>query len=306
MIEQQSRQVIRDTDTEQHLPTDLITEVKATIYRVPEQDNPTVNNNAETISSTSTADYDREEVKASLTTIPKAFHTIAQEYEKLMTTVPHMSKIQAAQVIAKLPILPIQKQEMKMEKTEATKTVEAEPVPGTSTEQPAAAAEKPVEELTEEAMVELTPEKKDDEPEEESVSEYFRRYVLTRKGKSPEDKIQEVCKEINYQNLIVLIAVRDYIVNQAKNIKEVAKKWGLSFSAVQRAMSRKQEHSVGGRQYAKRKKAAEKQEGPAKKSKWIEEKSMTKPAEDRSPQPVEPSQDSSDSTELSDVPWVHT
>ena len=301
MIEQRSRQVIRDTDTEQHLPTDFITEAEAATYPVPEQDNPTVNDDAETISSTSTADYDREEVKASLTTISEAFHTIAQEYEKLTTTMPHMSKIQATQVIAKLPILPVQKQEMKMEKTEATKTVEAEPMPGTSTEQPTAEAGKPVEEPTEEAMVEPTPEKKDDEPEEENVSEYFRRYILTGKGKSPEDKIQEACKEINYRNLIVLIAVRDYIINQAKNIKEVAKKWGLLFSTVQRAMSRKREHSVGGRQYAKRKKAAEKQ-----KSKWIEEKSMTKPAEDRSPQPVEPSQDSSDSSELPDVPWVHS
>ena len=67
-------------------------------------------------------------------------------------------------------------------------------------------------------------------------------------------------------------------------------------------MSRKQEHSVRGRQYAKKKKAAEKQEGPVKKSKWIEEKSTTKPAEVRSPQPVEPSQDSSDSTELPNMP----
>ena len=172
--------------------------MQATTYRVPEQDNPTVDDDAETISSASTADYDREEVEASLTTISKAFHTIVQEYEKLTTTVPHMSKIQAAQVIAKLPILPIQKQEMKMEKTEATKTVEAEPVPGTSTEQPATEAEKPVEEPMEEAMVELTPGKKDDESKEEGISEYFKRYVLTRKGKSPEDKIQEACKEINY------------------------------------------------------------------------------------------------------------
>ena len=86
----------------------------------------------------------------------------------------------------------------------------------------------------------------------------------------------------------------------------MAKKWGLSFSAVQRAMSRKREYSVGGRQYAKRKKAAEKQEGPAKRSKQIGEKIMTKPAEVRSPPPAEPSQDSSDSTELPDVPWVHT
>ena len=79
-----------------------------------------------------------------------------------------MSKIQAAQVIAKLPILPIQKQEMKMEKTEAARTVEAESVPGTSTEQPIAEAEKPMEEMTEEAMMELTPGEKDDEPKEES------------------------------------------------------------------------------------------------------------------------------------------
>ena len=172
--------------------------MEAATYRVPEQDNPTVDDDAETISSTSTADYDRKEVEASLTTISNVFHMIAQGYEKLTTTMPHRSKIQAAQVIAKLPILPIQKQEMKMERTEATRTVEAEPVPGTSTEQPIAEAEKPVEEPMEEAMVELTPGEKDDEPQEESVSEYFRRYVLTRKGKSPEDKIQEACKEINY------------------------------------------------------------------------------------------------------------
>ena len=236
-----------------------------------------------------TADYDIKEVEVSLTTISKAFHMIAQEYEKLTTTVPHMSKIQAAQVIAKLPILPIQKQEVKMEKTETPKAVETEPVPGTSTKQSTAEAEEPIEELMEEAMVELAPGEKDVEPKEESVSEYFKRYVLTGKDKSPEDKIQEACKEINYRNLIVLIAVRDYIVNQAKNIKEVAKKWGLLFSAVQRAMSRKREHSVRGRQYAKRKKVAGKQEGPVKKSKQIKERGTTKPAEDRGPQPVESS-----------------
>ena len=265
-----------------------------------------IDDDAETISSTSTADYDRKEVKTSLTTISEAFHTIAQEYEKLTSTVCHMSKIQAAQVIVRLPTLPIQKQEIKIEKTEATKTIEAEPMSGTSAEQPTAEAEEPVEDLMEEVMVEPTPEKKDDEPQEESVNEYFRKYILTGKGKSPEDKIQEACKEINYQNLVILIAVGDYVINQTRNIKEVAKKWGFSFSAVQQAMSRKWDHSVGGRQYTKRKRVAEKQEGPAKKSRWIEEKCTTEPAEVRSPQPAEPSQDSLDSTELPDVAWVHT
>ena len=304
MVEQQGGQVIRDTDTEQCLATDLITEEEAATYQVPGQDNQTIDDDAKTISSSSTADYDHEEVETSLATISKAFHTIAQEYEKLTGTIPHMSKLQAAQVIARLPILPVQKQEMKIEKTEATKTVEAEPVPGTSVEQPAAEAEKPAEELMEEVMIEPTTEEKDDEPEEENINEYFKKYILTGKGNGPREKIQEACKEINYQNLVILIAVGDYVVNKAKNIKEVAKKWGLSFSAVQRAMSRKREHSVGSKQYAKRKRAVEKQEGPAKKSQWIEEKDTTEPAKVRSLQPIEPSQDSSDSTELPDIPWV--
>ena len=109
-----------------------------------------------------------------------------------------MSKIKAAQVITRLPILSALKQEVKIEKTETAKTTEAEPMPGTSVEPPAAEAEKPAEELMEEVMIEPTAEEKKDEPEEENVNEYFKKYVLTRKGKGPEEKIQEACKEINY------------------------------------------------------------------------------------------------------------
>ena len=130
--------------------------------------------------------------------------------------------------------------------------------------------------------------------------------MLSGKGKNPEEKIQEACKEINYRNLVVFIAVGDYVVNQARNIKEVAKKWGLSFSAIQRAMSRKREHSIGGRQFAKKKKAVEKQEDPIKRSKQTEKKGVTKTIEARSATPVEPNQDSSNSTELPDMPWVCT
>ena len=79
----------------------------------------------------------------------------------------------------------------------------------------------------------------DDKPSESNVDKYFQKYMLSGKGKNPEEKIHEACKEINYRNLVVLITVGDYIINQAKNIKEVAEKWGLSFSAIQRAMSRK-------------------------------------------------------------------
>ena len=198
MVEQQGERIIRDTDTEQHLPTDLITEEEATTYQVPGQDSQMIDDDAETISSTSTADYDHEEVETSLTNISEAFHTIAQECEKLTSTIPHMSKIQAAQVIVRLPILPALKQEMKIEKMKMVKTTDAEPVPGTSRELPAAEAEKPAEELMEKVMVEPTAEEKEDEPEEENINEYFKKYVLTGKGKGSEEKIQKACKEINY------------------------------------------------------------------------------------------------------------
>ena len=267
LIEQQSGQIIQDTDTDRHLPTDLITEAEANMYQVPEQDGLTIDDNAETISSTSMVDYNHEDVETSLSTISDTFCTITQEYKKLTDTVPHMSKIQTAQVIARLPVLPVLKQEVKKEKAEIVDVIEIEPIPGTSTEQPAARAEKSTEELTGEAIVEQTTEEGDDEPNESNVDEYFQKYMLSGKGKNPKEKIHEACKEINYRNLVVLIAVGDYVVNQARNIKEVTKKWGLSFSAIQRAMSRKREHSVGGRQYTKKKKAIEKQGDPVKRSK---------------------------------------
>ena len=151
----------------------MITEAEASTYQVPEQDDPTIDDDAETISSTSTADYNREEVETSLSTISDAFHTIAWEYEKLTDMVPHMSKIQAAQVIARLPVLPILKQQVKKEKLETADVVEIELVPGTSMERPAAEAEKTTEKLTEGVTVEQTTKEGDDKPNEGTVDEYF-------------------------------------------------------------------------------------------------------------------------------------
>ena len=233
MIEQGDGQMVRDTDTDQCLPTDLITKEEAAMYQVLEQDNEVPDDDAETISSMSTANYDWKEVESSLTSIAEAFHTIAQEYEKLTGTVSHLSKVQAAQVIARLPILPALQQELKAKKTDAAKMTEVEPVPGTSQELPATGAERPVEVPPEEVIAELTAEENKGEPDEENVNKYFKKYMLSSKGKDPEEKIQEACKEINYQNLVILNMVGDYVVNQAKNIKEVTRKWGLSFSTVQ-------------------------------------------------------------------------
>ena len=215
--------MVRDADTYQRLPTDLITKEEVAMYQVLEQDDQVPDDDAKTISSTSTANYDWEEVETSLTSIAKAFHTIGQEYEKLTGTVSHMSEVQAAQVIGRLPILPALKQELKAEKTEVAKMTEMEPVPGTSQRLPAAEAEILVEVPPEEVIVEPTAEEKEDEPDEENVNEYFKKYMLTGKGKDPEEKIQEACKENNYRNLIILIAVGDYGANKAKNIKKSLK-----------------------------------------------------------------------------------
>ena len=47
--------------------------------------------------------------------------------------------------------------------------------------------------------------------------------MLSGKGKNPKEKIQEACKEINYRNLVVLIAVSNYVINQARILKKSLK-----------------------------------------------------------------------------------
>ena len=84
--------------------------------------------------------------------------------------------LQASQVIARLPILPALKQELKAKKAEVTKTTAMEPVPGTSQGPPAAEAERLVKVIPE-VITELTTEEKEDEPDEENVDEYIKKYI---------------------------------------------------------------------------------------------------------------------------------
>ena len=120
--------MVKDTDTSQVLPTDQITEAEAETYQIPEHDQPPAEDDIEMISSTSTAEYYREEVEGSLMSIANAFHTNGQEYEKLVGVVPHMKKMQATNVITRMPILPFVKQEIKAEGKQAPD----QPLPGTS------------------------------------------------------------------------------------------------------------------------------------------------------------------------------
>ena len=74
---------------------------------------------------------------------------------------------------------------------------------------------------------------------------------MTGKGDAPEQKVNKVVKELNYHNMLVVIAVGDKTINNIGSICTVAEKWGLSYSIVQRAVSGMKEHCQGGRQYDK-------------------------------------------------------
>ena len=94
----------------------------------------------------------------------------------------------------------------------------------------------------------------------------------------------------------------------------MAKKWGLSFSSIQRAMSGKKKHSVGGRQYAKRKRSDEEKEGTPRKSKHLKGKvpsttAMAPKDKRKSTQEVDPDKElveMSSGGELPDIPWTKT
>ena len=72
--------LVLDTETDKQLPTDHIMEQDTDKYFMQPNEQED-GNDTETISSTSTADYDREEVETSLAIVVEAFHMIGNEYE---------------------------------------------------------------------------------------------------------------------------------------------------------------------------------------------------------------------------------
>ena len=69
-------------------------------------------------------------------------------------------------------------------------------------------------------------------PEAEKTDPY-NRYVLSGKGDTPEQKVNEAVKDLNYHNMLVMIVVGDKTINNVGSIHTVAEKWGLSYSIVQ-------------------------------------------------------------------------
>ena len=70
---------------------------------------------------------------------------------------------------------------------------------------------------------------------------------------SKEKKLQSTINSVGEQSALLLMAVRDCVVNK-KSQAEIARKYGIPRSRVQRAMSGKKEHKKGGKQYRQERK----------------------------------------------------
>ena len=72
-------------------------------------------------------------------------------------------------------------------------------------------------------------------------------------GENVEKKLQSIINSIGDQSALFLMAVGDCIVNK-KSQAEVAMKYNIPRSRIQRTMSGKKEHRKGGKQYQQEKK----------------------------------------------------
>ena len=72
---------------------------------------------------------------------------------------------------------------------------------------------------------------KEPSPEAERTNSY-QCYVMSGKEDTPEQKMNKAVKEINYHNMLVVIAVGDKTINNIGSIHTVAEKWGLSYSII--------------------------------------------------------------------------
>ena len=67
-------------------------------------------------------------------------------------------------------------------------------------------------------------------------------------GENAEKKLQSIINSIGEQSTLFLMAVGDCIVNK-RSQAEIATKYNMSRSRIQRAISGKKEHRKGGKQY---------------------------------------------------------
>ena len=104
------------TTDDRVLVPDVISQTIADDY-TREEELEKEHSDAKTISSTSTADYDREEAEDLLDKISSCHTALTTHYNKMNEIVPHMTKMQLAQYLGKVHIMNIVKTEGVVSKT---------------------------------------------------------------------------------------------------------------------------------------------------------------------------------------------
>ena len=136
----------------------------------------------ETISSTSTQDFDREKVEREFINLTSHYQQIGESFKNLVEEVLHMRKCQLATHLADMPILPM------------------------------------IKVTTEEKVSSMYGQRYEVEPNK--IQEEYDPRVY---GESTEKKLQSIVNSIGEQSALLLMAVRDCIVNK-KSQAEIAKK----------------------------------------------------------------------------------
>ena len=167
----------------------------------------------ETISSTSTQDFNREVVKKEFVNLATHYQKISDSFTNLIKEVPHMRKRQLATHISQTPILPLMKitTEEKISSMYGQKYIGKSSAVGTS---------------------------------EEFDPKVYRT--------TDEERIQSVQNTIGDCSMLLLLAIGDCMANN-RSQAEMAKKYRIPKSRIQRAMSGKKECKKGGKQYRQEK-----------------------------------------------------
>ena len=171
----------------------------------------------ETISSTSTQDFDREKMEREYINLASHYQQIGESFKKLVEEVPHMKKCQLVTHFAKMPILPM------------------------------------VRVTTEEKVSSMYGQHYKEEPSQ--VQEEYDPKVYRE---SMEKKLQSVINSIGEQSTLLLMAVRDCIVNK-KPQAEIAKNityQGVEYNGLcqERKNTRKEASSINRREKEKHQK----------------------------------------------------
>ena len=211
----------------------------------------------ETISSTSTQDFDREKVEREFINLTSHYQQIRESFKKLVEEVPHMKKWQLATNLAKMPTLPMIKIEEKVS-----------------------------------SMYGQHYEEEPSQVQEECDPKVY--------GENAEKKLQSIINSIGDQSTLLLMAVRDCIVNK-KSQTEIATKYNIPRSRIQRAMSGKKEHKKGGKQYWQERKRKTSEEDSTRSLKSRKNEKELERTDDKLKPDIEGQNSKEDSDGLPDV-----